>query len=211
MQNFLFDFDGTLANSGPTVTMAAQEAFKSCHLRIPSEHDILDHMGLPIEAFFPKLAPTASDETMQRVYQAFRYYCEGPARRKTRLFPGVENTLTQLFKQQKRLFIVSSNLSDNILQYLHQFGVTKDFIQVIGADMVAHTKPAPDGVDQIVDNYHLDRNETMVIGDARYDLQMGKNAHVKTCAATWGAFNVKSLRAEHPDYLIKDPRDLLKI
>lgn len=211
MQNYLFDFDGTLANSGPAVTLAAQEAFKKCHLKVPTDQEILDHMGLPIEAFFPQLAPTASDETMQKVYQEFRRLSEGPARLKTQLFPGVYNTLTQLMRDHKQLFIVSSNLSDNILQHLHRFNVTNDFVQVIGSDMVANTKPAPDGVNQVVDNYHLDRAETVVIGDARYDLQMGKAAHVKTCAATWGAFNVKSLRAEHPDYLIKNPKDLLRI
>lgn len=211
MKNYLFDFDGTLADSGPTVTMAAQEAFKACKLRIPTDQEILDHMGLPIENFFPQLAPTASEQTMQKVYQEFRRYADGNVRSKTQLFPGINATLAKLFSQHKQLFIVSSNLSTNIINHLHRFGITNEFVQVIGSDMVANPKPAPDAVNQVVENYHLQRDETLVIGDARYDLQMGKAAGVKTCGATWGAFNVKSLRAEQPDYLLKQPKDLLKV
>lgn len=211
MQNFLFDFDGTLANSGPTVTMAAQEAFKACNLRIPTDQEILDHMGLTIEKFFPQLAPTASAQTMQKVYQEFRHFADGTARLRTQLFPGVKDTLAHLFTEHKQLFIVSSNLSVNILNQLHRFGITDKFVQVIGSDMVANPKPAPDAVNQVVNNYQLDPHETIVIGDARYDLQMGQAAGVKTGGATWGAFNVQSLRAEHPDYLLKQPKELLKI
>ena len=48
-----------------------------------------------------------------------------------------------------------------------------------------------------------------MIGDARYDLQMGKNANVKTIGAEWGAFDVKSLVNENPTYLAKEPLDIL--
>lgn len=50
-----------------------------------------------------------------------------------------------------------------------------------------------------------------MIGDAVFDLQMGQAAHVKTCGVTWGAHSKTELQQAHPDFLISDMRELLKI
>ena len=50
-----------------------------------------------------------------------------------------------------------------------------------------------------------------MIGDAIFDLQMGKAAGVHSCGVTWGAHDVKSLINEHPDFLLSNVADLIKI
>ena len=77
--------------------------------------------------------------------------------------------------------------------------------------MVKNFKPDPESVNRVVHDFSLQRHQSVMIGDARYDLQMGKNAAVQTCGATWGAFNVASLRDERPNYLINRPQQLLNI
>lgn len=51
----------------------------------------------------------------------------------------------------------------------------------------------------------------MMIGDAIFDLQMGKAANVKTCAVTWGSHSVEQLSAENPDFIIDEALQLLAI
>ncbi|WP_307725169.1 HAD family hydrolase [Kurthia zopfii] len=53
--------------------------------------------------------------------------------------------------------------------------------------------------------------DTMMIGDAIFDLQMGKAANVKTCAVTWGSHSVEQLSAENPDFIIDEALQLLAI
>ncbi|SUP52240.1 Uncharacterised protein [Weissella viridescens] len=56
MQNMLFDFDGTLANSGATVALATQAAFRVLSLPEPSHDTIAYYMGIPIETSFKAMA-----------------------------------------------------------------------------------------------------------------------------------------------------------
>ncbi|MBE1556741.1 HAD family hydrolase [Sporosarcina limicola] len=52
---------------------------------------------------------------------------------------------------------------------------------------MAHYKPHPDGILKLVELYSLDKAETVMIGDAIFDLQMAKAADVASCGVTWGS------------------------
>lgn len=210
MNNFMFDFDGTLADTGKVVTIATQKAFIKNHLPAPTDQQVLDFMGLPIETFFPMLAPQASKELLDQLYDDFRMFCTKYEDSGTKIFDGIIPTLKNLHDAGKKLFILSSNSSHTIQHHLDRFKIDNLFSEVIGSDMVKNFKPDPESVNRIVHDFGLNRERSVMIGDARYDLQMGKNASVKTCGATWGAFNVESLKKEQPTYLINKPQQLLK-
>lgn len=207
----MFDFDGTLADSGNVVTKAAQKAFTKNNLPAPSAQQILDYMGLPIETFFPLLVPNASHDLLEKLYADFRYFCKKFEETGTKLFDGIAQSLTALHDSGKELFILSSNSSTTIKRHLERFHLDHLFSEIVGSDMVKNFKPNPESVNRVVKDFHLDRNHSVMIGDARYDLQMGKNATVKTCGATWGAYDVDSLRNEHPTYLVNKPSQLLDL
>ncbi|WP_295729091.1 HAD family hydrolase [uncultured Limosilactobacillus sp.] len=210
MNNFMFDFDGTLADSGEVVSVATQKAFIKNNLPAPTKQQILDYMGLPIETFFPMLAPQTSAKVLEQLYADFRFFCTQNEDQGTKFFDGVIPTLQKLHHTGKHLFILSSNSSETIYHHLKRFKIDQLFTEVVGSDMVKNFKPNPESVNRVVHDFNLNRDHSVMIGDARYDLQMGKNAAVKTCGATWGAFNVASLKQERPTYLIDRPQQLLK-
>lgn len=53
--NYIFDFDGTLADTTSCHVYATQEAFKNLELEIPSEDEILKVMNQPLEEGFKYL------------------------------------------------------------------------------------------------------------------------------------------------------------
>lgn len=57
MQTYIFDFDGTLADSGKTGILATQDAFKDFSLPIPDYKTVNYYMAIPIEVSFKKMAP----------------------------------------------------------------------------------------------------------------------------------------------------------
>ena len=155
------------------------------------------------------LAPLAPQKVLNQLYDDFRTFCAQNEDAGTKFFDGVIPTLKQLHAAGKDLFILSSNSSETIYHHLKRFKIDQLFTEVVGSDMVKNFKPNPESVNRVVHDFNLNRQQSVMIGDARYDLQMGKNAAVKTCGATWGAFSIDSLRQEQPTYLIHQPQQLL--
>ncbi len=50
-----------------------------------------------------------------------------------------------------------------------------------------------------------------MIGDAIFDVQMGKAANCLTCAVTWGSHSKETLQAEQPDFIVDETLTILHI
>lgn len=207
--NYFFDFDKTLASSGDASVKATKQAYQDNGLAVPDTDAILDYMGVPAEVSFPAMAKeelTAAQA--QKLVDRFREVYSNYELASTKLYPGIREMLDQLVQRRKNLFIVSSKRTDAVERNLNNLDIRKYFKDVVGCDQVEHYKPAPDGILLLLDRYQLQKDDSMMIGDARYDLQMGKAAGVHTCGVTWDAFDVDSLKNEDPTYLIDAPLEL---
>ena len=51
--------------------------------------------------------------------------------------------------------------------------------------------------------------ETLVIGDTTFDIEMGKAAGCHTCGVTYGNQSADQLAGASPDYLLDDLRKLV--
>lgn len=215
MQNYLFDFDGTIVDSRQVVLKSTRTMCQKIGLPVPTDDVILNYMGIPLEAMVPdmvmKAGKTFSPADYDRAYTIFRKAYRTHEFELTTVFPHMKDTLAKLQQRGHQLFIVTSKNSHSLVLGLQKFGLTQYFTGTVGSDNVAHFKPAPDGVLKILNEYHLKADESVMIGDAKYDLQMGNAAGVHTCGCTWAAFSVANLKREHPDYLIDDPEELLNI
>ncbi|MFT8477401.1 MAG: HAD family hydrolase [Liquorilactobacillus sp.] len=213
MQAYMFDFDGTLANSGKTGILATQAAFKRFSLTVPDAELINYYMGIPIEVSFKKMAPQHSfnGQEFEELMDCFREYYKKNELANITLFNGILPTLKILTQRSKSLYVISSKNSIALLRNLENLKIAKYFTDIIGSDQVQHFKPAPDGVLAVIKRHHLDTDDCIMIGDAIFDLQMGKAAGVHTCGVTWGAHDSNRLLKEHPDFLLNKAEELLAI
>lgn len=213
MENYIFDFDGTLADSGQAAVLATQSAFKEFNLATPTTSQIEYYMGIPIEVSFKKMAPGHffSEQAFSDLLTIFRRQYQIAEQTSLTLFPQMKSVLQQLMYNQKHLFVVSSKHSTPLKRNLVQLHIAEYFQAVVGSDQVTHFKPAPDGVLQVLNQYSLSKDDSIMIGDAIFDLQMGQAANIHTCGVTWGAHSVNELNKQHPDYLLNTVSDLLTI
>ena len=89
--------------------------------------------------------------------------------------------------------------------------VTDIVILIVAADDVTHAKPDPEPVNKILETLQFQPQEALVVGDAPYDILMGRNAGARTCAVTYGNGKRQELQAAGADYLIDRFADLLTI
>ncbi|GAB2024907.1 HAD family hydrolase [Lactovum odontotermitis] len=212
LRNIIFDFDGTLGDSKGCGNIATQEAFEHFNLKVPAAETMEYYMGIPIEESFKKMANRElSDTEFKNLLDEFRRLYKHYEADYLTLFPGTKEMLASLTKAGKQLFVASSKHSEALRRNLEILGIAEFFTEVVGSDLVTHYKPHPESIDFIVNKHSLERTETVMVGDAVFDLQMGKAASVRTCAVTWGSHSEEALRTENPDFVAHDNRELTQI
>lgn len=212
MNNYIFDFDGTLADSKLCSVIATQEAFKEFGLNVPNSEQIEHFMGIPIEVSFKEIADYVfTDESFNELLQIFRKRYKANEIDTLTVFPEIPDLLQELKSLGKQLFVVSSKKSDVLLRNLQKLQIDNYFNDIIGSDKVTHYKPHPEGILRIVELYNLDKKETVMIGDAIFDLQMAKSANVASCGVTWGSHKKEKLLEEEPTFLVEEVKQLLHL
>lgn len=208
-ENYIFDFDGTLGDSKECSIVATQQAFKTFGLNVPSEEEITYYMGIPIEVSFLKMSErTLSEEEVEQLLILFRETYRKYESEYLKPFAGILETLQTLHQSNKNLFVVSSKKTDVLIRNLESIGLHTYIKEAVGSDKVAAYKPDPDGILTIMNKYHLNKEETVYIGDAIFDIQMAKRGEVGAIVVTWGSHSRSDLENEHPDYIITQPNEL---
>ncbi|MCM3477870.1 HAD family hydrolase [Caldifermentibacillus hisashii] len=210
MRNYIFDFDGTLADSKKCSVLATQEAFKEFGLDVPSSEQIEHFMGIPIEVSFKEMTDYKfTEESFESLLQIFREKYKAFENDTLTVFPNVPEVLNNLKSKGKQLFVVSSKKTNVLLRNLETLKINTYFKDIIGSDNVTNYKPHPEGILKLVKLHHLKKEETVMIGDAIFDLQMAHAAGVASCGVTWGSHKKEKLVKEQPKFLIHEVKQLL--
>lgn len=211
-KNVIFDFDGTLADSKQCSVLATQQAFSEFGLVEPSPELIEHYMGIPIEVSFKEMAEIEfTEESFQELLINFRKAYKEHENDALSVFPYIPKVLERLVEEGKQLYVVSSKKSDVLLRNLQTLKIDTYFKDIIGSDKVSHYKPHPAGILKIMELYELNNEETVMIGDAIFDLQMAKAAGVNSCGVTWGSHGKEKLQEENPTFLVDDVKQLLEL
>jgi len=212
MKNYIFDFDGTLADSKDCAVKSTQDAFRTAQLPIPSIEAIEYYMGIPIESSFKKMGAEHLLETdFEELLQSFRSFYKKYEETELKSFPHILEMLQSLKNNGKSCFVVSSKKTDVLHRNLQHLGLDVFCTDWIGSDRVSQYKPHPEGIFKIQQTYGILLQESVMIGDASFDIQMGKAAGCTTCAVSWGAHSEEQLQHEKPDFLVHSPLEIINI
>jgi HAD superfamily hydrolase (TIGR01509 family) len=206
MRLYIFDFDGTLGDSRGLIVKTMMDTFDKMGIQRPSTEACIATIGLPLDQCFAVSAhlDAKQSEACAEVYRKIFKINNVPGAVKP--FPGVIETLKRLHTEGNTLAIASSRRHESLDGLVADFGITDLFSAIVGADDVVNAKPDPEPVNLILSRLHFEPQQAIVIGDAPYDILMGRNAGTKTCAVTWGNGTREELLAAKPDAIIDHPR-----
>lgn len=201
LRNVVFDFDGTLVDTAPLIVATMQASIAELGLPPRSAEECRATIGLRLEDVPSAL--WADREGLGEEYAAtYRRLFERLKREHpVRCYPWVLETLRALHDAGFGMAIASSRNSSSLADYAREFGITELFSMMVGGDDVAHGKPAPEPVEKICAELGWKAEETLVVGDAVFDVLMGRNAGARTCAVTYGNQSREELADALPDYL----------
>jgi len=117
---------------------------------------------------------------------------------------GALKFLHQLKRKGCKIAIATTDKTSRA-ELAMQFLRCNDLIDVVvGADKVKKSKPAPDMLELIEDFLRISRLASVMVGDAKTDIQMGINAGYKASIAVCSGLTDNDTLLELTPYVIKD-------
>lgn len=200
---YIFDFDGTLANTFHQSALAYNQALKQ-HKQ-PIKHENIEEINF--EEFIENM--THDEEILQTYADIY----QNQNMKNTKAYPEIHETLKKLQNQENTTLTICSNRQQQQLEALtKQIFPDINFTQIIGYQENQPYKPNPQMIQKILDKYpQYDKNEIIYIGDRNTDIQTAKNAQLDLALVTWGQGNTEAYQDEYPIKIVEKPEQLLEL
>lgn len=205
----ILDFDGTLADTAAVIIRTMQATISELELPFRTDEQCAAMIGLRLVEIPSVLFPECSidGDIYARTYR--RLFHEFNTEDAVRIYPNVVDTLKTLMSKGIILTIASSRSHASLAEYVENLGLSSLISYILGADDVDKGKPDPEPVNRTLQRFGISPEETIVVGDTSFDIQMGKNAGTRTCGVTYGNGSRESL--SDADLIIDDFGKLLNI
>ena len=211
MKLIILDFDGTLADTRGLIVKTMQQTLDVLGLEFRTDDQCAAMIGLPLKQAFTDLIPM-TDEMGERCVETYRrIFNENNALYVIPTFPHVIETLHQLHEQGYTLTIASSRSNRSLMEFVNDMHLNEIIPYVLGAEDVTRAKPHPEPVLKTLEDYGCKAEDALVVGDTWYDIEMGRQAGVRTCGVTYGNGTREELVDAGADFLIDDFGELVSI
>ncbi len=184
----LFDLDGTLLNTLEDLTDSTNYALEQFHMPLRTIEEVRRFVGNGIAKLIERAVPEGTDAAVTKeVLSCFKEYYTFHCADKTAPYPGMTDLLKQLKERGYRLAIVSNKAHEAVCELEVQYfqGLTDAVIGEQEARGI-RKKPAPDMVNQVMEQLHSTKEETLYVGDSEVDQAAAKNSGLDCLLVSWG-------------------------
>ncbi len=202
---FVFDFDGTLADTleesrriynfmAPDYRLRQVEQEELQHLRHLSLKELLNHLDIP-KRRVPALIGRGTALMRGNISQL-------------QLIAGMGEVLPALRARASSFGVLTSNATANVDLFLRAHGLREHF------DFISSTSKLTGKAKHlkaIRKTFSLNPEEMIYIGDEIRDVKASKKAGVPVAAVTWGFNSHESLANENPEHLLTHPSQFLDL
>ncbi|KQV30906.1 HAD family hydrolase [Rhizobium sp. Root73] len=213
MKLALFDCDGTLVDSAGLIHEVMARTFEDFGLERISLDATKSIIGLTLDIAIARLMhqPHVDDRALAMTAHYKKIY--GGVRTEMNfrepLFDGIAPLLAALMaKDELLLGAVTGKSRRGLDQICASHGYEKTFFVSRTADDCP-SKPHPAMVTECCSEAGIDAKDTVVIGDAIYDMQMAKSAGASAIGVAWGYASVPELIEAGADFIARTPHDIL--
>ena len=202
---FIFDFDGTLADSFTTAhrifnQLAPRYGFKPVEdcdvetMRRKTARDFLAARGVSL-LILPILA-------MQARHELAKHIAGVPT------VPGIAEVLPLLRQQGHRLGVLTSNATENVEAFLRTHHL-QDYFEFVHCSRDVFGKDRR--VKALMRKFRLEPDQVIYVGDMDADIHAAQKAGIRIAAVTWGYQAPEVLSVLHPTWLLDTPFQLTEI
>lgn len=207
----IFDFDGTLVDSAPGIVDVMRDVIVEYEFPSDLVAQWQHLIGVPLLRQMEILFPERSSDFHEEVANRYRAIYDTKVIEICPLFPGLKDMLGTLANADILITIASSKrryLVETVLEY---HNLSSYFKMVVGSQEVANHKPHPESVHTTVDSLKVPHDNTVVIGDSIFDLEMAQNAGVDAIGVTTGIHTREHLQKSSPRHIVTGLHEVLPL
>ena len=187
IQAILFDLDGTLADTAPSLGNALNTLLQKRGYPQKPQAQIRPHASHGSTAliqFGAGIPPTHPDFPQWRADYLAEY--EQCFDRDTTLFPEINPLLAQLAAQNIAWGIITNKPHVFTHRLVPKLGFITPPAVVVSGDTCPQAKPSPQPMHHACAILQMQPENCIYVGDAERDIQAGRNAGMHTILASWG-------------------------
>jgi pyrophosphatase PpaX len=202
----LFDFDGTVVDSGAIILASMRHATETVLARRYSEQELMANVGGPgLEAQMEAFAPDRVEELV-RVYREHNEALHD----ELEAFDGIEHVLTTLKDEGRRLGLVTAKRRGTVDLAFARLPIEHFFDVVVAGDETQLHKPDPAPLLLALRRLEANAKDAAYVGDSPYDMQAARAAGMHAIGVTWGRIHDREALAD-ADVVVETAEELLDV
>jgi len=201
-----FDWDGTLFDSTAIITRCIQLAVRDVGGTVPSDEQAAYVIGMALMQALAHAAPDVPPEKYPELGARYRHHYLAH-QNDISLFGGVLPLLADLKARHHWLVVATGKSRRGLDEALHAAELKGVFDGSRTADETAG-KPHPLMLQELMREFGVDPERTLMIGDTTHDLQMALNAGCASVGVSYGAHEPQAFHALQPRHVAHSVRDL---
>jgi pyrophosphatase PpaX len=197
----LFDFDGTIVDSGAIIMASFRHAAQEVLEREIADIQVTAMLGgASLHEQMAAIAPDRVDELVV----AYRRHNE-PLHDELECCAGMLDVLDRLRAEGRRLGIVTAKRRATVELAFARLPLRDYFEVIIGADDTARHKPDPEPILLALERLGAEPEDAAYVGDSPFDIGAARAAGVHAIGVTWGGIHPM----DDADAIVSTPEELL--
>ena len=202
-KNIIFDWSGVIKDAVEDHGWVVNKMIKDLGGKEITLEEMRQNWEQPYMKFWHKYFPEMTlDEEHKSYYKAILSKECPPAK----VYPGIVNLIKKLKQKGVFMVVLSSDAPETILPEIKNFDLENIFDDL---EIKIHDKS--EVIENLIKRNKFKKEETVFIGDTNHEVEVGKQAGIKTVAVTWGFYPENRLKALNPDYLVHNIKELEEI
>ncbi len=205
----VFDWDGTLMDSREQIVSCMRQALSECNLPVQPDDELQQVIGLGLQEAVRQLLPRQTAKGVEKVVDAYRHHWLSSPPGLSHFFESIEAMLHRLSGEGYKLAIATGKSRRGLDKQLDETG-TRHLFDVSRCADESRSKPAPDMLLEIMDTLECAAQDTLLIGDTTFDMQMAQSADVDRLAVSYGVHSKQQLDVYQPLAILSSSHELVE-
>jgi len=207
-KNILFDLDGTLTDPYPGMAKSLRYALAKFGITEDDTDKIRRLIGPPLYRSFIDIYGFDENKAKLAVGYYREYYSE-TGLYENKLYDDVDNMLKTLKSMNKTCIIATSKPQDFANEVLRYFEIGGYFDKVVGSNLEGALYEKSDIIKVAIGNRGLNKAETVMVGDRKYDILGAQKNGIDSIAVAYGYATMEELEESKPTRICKNVMDIV--